>query len=254
MLFAWTGSHGKLASPCPCPCPLSQRCRWAQKQGRRSPGWVRASVLASATRPAVAPGPRRGRWRRRQDCWPRPLRPAVNNGRRRRRQGEAPLLPPNLFRARGGGGADTRLPEAAAPGAGPRDRLRRQPRSPCSAGGAGGAAAGATGERPHFLPACPCPGGAGARAGRAPRPPPVLSSDSEPRWRRRRALSSAMQAAQSTPSGGSPPAASSDTAAGTADSSGASGSAEPEWGPPPPPLGRRHSNKRFTGLKLFGRR
>uniref|UniRef100_A0A674H9I5 Diacylglycerol kinase n=1 Tax=Taeniopygia guttata TaxID=59729 RepID=A0A674H9I5_TAEGU len=63
-----------------------------------------------------------------------------------------------------------------------------------------------------------------------------------------------MQAAQPPPSGGSPPAASSDTAAGTADSSGASGSAEPEWGPPPPPLGRRHSNKRFTGLKLFGRR
>ncbi|XP_015487001.1 diacylglycerol kinase zeta isoform X4 [Parus major] len=64
-----------------------------------------------------------------------------------------------------------------------------------------------------------------------------------------------MQAAQSPPSGGSPPAASSDTAAATADSSGASGGAEPEWGPPlpPPPLGRRHS-KRFTGLKLFGRR
>ncbi|XP_068049655.1 diacylglycerol kinase zeta isoform X4 [Anomalospiza imberbis] len=64
-----------------------------------------------------------------------------------------------------------------------------------------------------------------------------------------------MQAARPPPSGGSPSAASSDTAAATADSSGASGSVEPEWGsPPPPPLGRRHSNKRFTGLKLFGRR
>ncbi|XP_039407673.1 diacylglycerol kinase zeta isoform X2 [Corvus cornix cornix] len=62
-----------------------------------------------------------------------------------------------------------------------------------------------------------------------------------------------MQAARPPPSGGSPSAASSDTAAATADSSGASGGAEPEWGPPPP-LGRRHSNKRFTGLKLFGRR
>ncbi|XP_039560712.1 diacylglycerol kinase zeta isoform X6 [Passer montanus] len=64
-----------------------------------------------------------------------------------------------------------------------------------------------------------------------------------------------MQAARPPPSGGSPSAASSDTAAATADSCGASGSTEPEWGPaPPPPLGRRHSNKRFTGLKLFGRR
>lgn len=62
-----------------------------------------------------------------------------------------------------------------------------------------------------------------------------------------------MQAAQPPPSGGSPSAASSDTASATADSSGASGGAEPEWGPLPP-LGRRHSNKRFTGLKLFGRR
>ncbi|KAM4898613.1 diacylglycerol kinase zeta isoform 3-T3 [Sylvia borin] len=64
-----------------------------------------------------------------------------------------------------------------------------------------------------------------------------------------------MQAARPPPSGGSPSADSSDTAAATADSSGASGGAEPEEGPPPPPpLGRRHSNKRFTGLKLFGRR
>ncbi|KAI1237918.1 hypothetical protein IHE44_0014011 [Lamprotornis superbus] len=64
-----------------------------------------------------------------------------------------------------------------------------------------------------------------------------------------------MQAALPSPSGDSPSAASSDTtAAATADSPGASGGAEPEWGPPPPPpLGRRHSNKRFTGLKLFGR-
>ncbi|RMC00338.1 hypothetical protein DUI87_22946 [Hirundo rustica rustica] len=63
-----------------------------------------------------------------------------------------------------------------------------------------------------------------------------------------------MEAARPPPSGGSPSADSPDTAAATADSSGASGGAEPEWGPPPPPpLGRRHSNKRFTGLKLFGR-
>lgn len=167
LLLAWTGSHGRQASP----CPLSQRppgqgvAGLREKRGRRLPGWVRASVLASATRPAVAPGPRRGRWR--WGCWLRPLRPAVNNGRRR--QGEAPLLPPSLFRARGGGGADTRLPEAAAPGAGPRDGLLRQPRSPSSAGGAGGAAAGATGERLHFLPAAPVGRGNPGR----PRPPPA---------------------------------------------------------------------------------
>ncbi|KAM6074597.1 diacylglycerol kinase zeta isoform 2-T2 [Chlamydotis macqueenii] len=62
-----------------------------------------------------------------------------------------------------------------------------------------------------------------------------------------------MEAARSPPSGGSPSASSSSSAAATAaSSSGASGGAEPERGPPP--LGRRHSNKRFTGLKLFGRR
>ncbi|XP_053922640.1 diacylglycerol kinase zeta isoform X2 [Cuculus canorus] len=50
------------------------------------------------------------------------------------------------------------------------------------------------------------------------------------------------------PPGGSPSASSSSSAG----SSGAAGGAETERGPPP--LGRRHSNKRFTGLRLFGRR
>uniref|UniRef100_A0A663EG32 Diacylglycerol kinase n=1 Tax=Aquila chrysaetos chrysaetos TaxID=223781 RepID=A0A663EG32_AQUCH len=70
-----------------------------------------------------------------------------------------------------------------------------------------------------------------------------------------------MEAARPPPPGGSSSASSSSsssstTAAAAAASSGASGGAEPERGPPPPPppLGRRHSNKRFTGLKLFGRR
>ncbi|XP_054017448.1 diacylglycerol kinase zeta [Dryobates pubescens] len=63
-----------------------------------------------------------------------------------------------------------------------------------------------------------------------------------------------MEAARTPPPGGSPSASCSFSAA-AASSSGASGGAEPERGPPPPPpLGRRHSNKRFTGLKLFGRR
>ncbi|XP_030307784.1 diacylglycerol kinase zeta isoform X1 [Calypte anna] len=54
--------------------------------------------------------------------------------------------------------------------------------------------------------------------------------------------------------GGSPSASSSSSSAvTTAASSGISGGAEPERGSLPP-LGRRHSNKRFTGLKLFGRR
>lgn len=66
-------------------------------------------------------------------------------------------------------------------------------------------------------------------------------------------LSLAMEAARPRLPGDSP-SASSSTAA-TAASSGSSGSAEPERGPPlPPPPARRHSNKRFTGLKLFGRR
>ncbi|XP_065491239.1 diacylglycerol kinase zeta isoform X3 [Caloenas nicobarica] len=62
-----------------------------------------------------------------------------------------------------------------------------------------------------------------------------------------------MEAARSPPPGGSP---SSSSAAAAASSAGASGGAEPEPEPGrgPPPLGRRHSNKRFTGLKLFGRR
>lgn len=154
LLFAWTGCYGEQASPCPCCCPLSQRCRWAQGEARQALAGLGKSLGAGLGDKAGG-GCRRGRWRRRQGCWLRPLRPAVNNGRRRRRQGEAPLLPPSLFRARGGGEADTRLPEAARPGAGPRDGFRHQPRSPPSAGGAGGAAAGDTGERPNFLPACP---------------------------------------------------------------------------------------------------
>ncbi|XP_051476350.1 diacylglycerol kinase zeta isoform X3 [Apus apus] len=64
-----------------------------------------------------------------------------------------------------------------------------------------------------------------------------------------------MEAARPPPAGGSPSTSSSSSCtATTAASSGASGGAEPERGPPPPSLGRRHSNKRFTGLKLFGRR
>ncbi|XP_075281887.1 diacylglycerol kinase zeta isoform X3 [Opisthocomus hoazin] len=67
-----------------------------------------------------------------------------------------------------------------------------------------------------------------------------------------------MEAARPSPPGGSPSAASSSSSsfAAAAAASGASGGAEPQRGPqpPPPPLGRRHSNKRFSGLKLFGRR
>uniref|UniRef100_A0A8B9LYB5 Diacylglycerol kinase n=1 Tax=Accipiter nisus TaxID=211598 RepID=A0A8B9LYB5_9AVES len=72
-----------------------------------------------------------------------------------------------------------------------------------------------------------------------------------------------MEAARPPPPGGSSSASSSSSSASSstaaaAASSGAAGGAEPERGPPPPPpppaLGRRHSNKRFTGLKLFGRR
>ncbi|XP_054055807.1 diacylglycerol kinase zeta isoform X5 [Rissa tridactyla] len=62
-----------------------------------------------------------------------------------------------------------------------------------------------------------------------------------------------MEAARPPPPGSSPSASSSSSSA-AATTTGASGGAEPERGPPPPPLGRRHSNKRFTGLKLFGRR
>ncbi|XP_071414560.1 diacylglycerol kinase zeta isoform X4 [Pithys albifrons albifrons] len=64
-----------------------------------------------------------------------------------------------------------------------------------------------------------------------------------------------MEAVRPPPPGGSPSAAASSETAAAAASSGASGGAEPESGPPPAaPLGRRHSSKRFTGLKLFGRR
>ncbi|XP_064318647.1 diacylglycerol kinase zeta isoform X1 [Phalacrocorax carbo] len=65
-----------------------------------------------------------------------------------------------------------------------------------------------------------------------------------------------MEAVRLPPPGGSPSASSSSSssaaAAAASSSSGASGGAEAERGPPP--LGRRHSSKRFTGLKLFGRR
>ncbi|XP_074961604.1 diacylglycerol kinase zeta isoform X1 [Phalacrocorax aristotelis] len=69
-----------------------------------------------------------------------------------------------------------------------------------------------------------------------------------------------MEAVRLPPPGGSPSASSSSSssaaaaaaASSSSSSSGASGGAEAERGPPP--LGRRHSSKRFTGLKLFGRR
>lgn len=96
------------------PAPALRACRPPSRgspweMGRRSraggsPGWVkrgqRAAASVLAARQAVAPGPRRRRWRRR-GCWLRAPRPAVNNGRRRRRRGEAPFLPPSLFPSAG---------------------------------------------------------------------------------------------------------------------------------------------------------
>ncbi|OXB57667.1 hypothetical protein ASZ78_007740 [Callipepla squamata] len=63
-----------------------------------------------------------------------------------------------------------------------------------------------------------------------------------------------MEAAEPPLPGGSPSSSSSSSSssAAAAAATGPSGSADPERGPPPP--GRRHSNKRFTGLRLFGRR
>ncbi|XP_048804047.1 diacylglycerol kinase zeta isoform X7 [Lagopus muta] len=61
-----------------------------------------------------------------------------------------------------------------------------------------------------------------------------------------------MEAAEPPPPGGSPSSSSSSSSSSAAAASGPSGGADPERGPPPP--GRRHSNKRFTGLRLFGRR